>query len=338
MPFEVAGEIPFVRIPGLLNCRSPNEDWHCLNARRPKIMSALKQKAYLANGVELLANGYGFSRADNIAGVLGFGYGWIRRETGWTNEVGLVLLVRDQSPGFPYAYVNVAGPVGEAQVPCCSYVLKPHTSAPKNAADVQGAVAARVGGPISSQPGLATGTAGVAMTGDVLVTAAHVLGPDGNGDLGDPVFAGSNLIGRRSTPLFEHGNPDLAFVKIDASSVNPDLYRRADGLALAGVADVQWSDLHKPASVFRPTTKTVARPWILAAGMTLHLLRRNGSVLTQSDMIMTDGCTEQGDSGTGLVSDDGRVFGILSHGRPEFSFFTAFGEVRQRGLLPGDNT
>jgi hypothetical protein len=287
---------------------------------------------HLLAGVELLGSGYGFSAADNDAGVVGYGYGWIRRDDVWTTDLGLVLLVEKGQAGFPYSHVRVKGVHGPADVPCCAFLLEraPIADAPARAIPDQPAPV--VGGPLGSVAGWAVGTAALALAGGrYLVTAGHVLaGPD--------VYCGQRVVGNRLEIAADNPYFDVAFVELDEALRGPQVQLRPDGREAPPVAAFTWSDLHDRASVYRPTRGETALPFILGAGMTLHLVEREGKVQTQTGMIMTEACTQGGDSGTGLVSAAGGTLGVLSHGRREFSFFTALADAQRAGIWPKEES
>lgn len=287
---------------------------------------------HLLAGVELLGSGYGFSAAGNDAGVVGYGYGWIRRDEVWTTDLGLVLLVDKGRPGFPYSHVRVKGVHGPADVPCCAFLLERTPIADVAARAIPDEPAPVVGGPLGSVAGWAVGTSALALAGGrYLVTAGHVLdGPD--------VYCGQRVVGTQvemaaGAPYF-----DVAFVELDEALRGPQVQRRPDGREAPPVAAFAWSDFSDRASVYLPTRAETALPFILGAGMTLHLVQRDGVVQTQTGMIMTEACTQGGDSGTGLVSAAGRTLGVLSHGRHEFSFFTALADAQRAGIWPKEES
>jgi hypothetical protein len=288
--------------------------------------------AHLEAGVGVLGDSFGFRDPANDEGILGYGFGWLARDGNWTTQLGLVLLAAAGRPGFPYQRVTVEAEGTTVEVPCCTFVIQPHPGEDASALPVNDAPVLCPGAPLARVAGFSAGTFACAVMAagrTSLLTAAHVFDFDFSAR---PVYCGARRVGSVSPRRDDRF--DLAWVDLDAA-VAAQLGRATpDGAAVAGAGHLAWEDFRHRGRVYRPTQGNSATPWILAGGMTLHLLQRDGAVVTQTEMLMTEGCTHPGDSGTALLDRDGWVLGVLSHGRKEFAFFTSVASLRKSPFWP----
>jgi hypothetical protein len=270
---------------------------------------------YLKEGCRILGEDFGFARADNAAGILGFGYGVILKDGAWSDTLGLVLLAKRDHEGFPYAGLEVTVR-GEVQIiPCCTFLLDGFAYARVPAEPVRGLPELEIGAPLSTTPGFAEGTwtCFIGNPARYALTAAHVFETAADNT---PVYCGSRRVG-----TFRRLNQDVARVDLLPELGRLARSRTPDGDLIAGPTSPSLKHLNQRGTVYCPTRQRSEHPLILAAGMTVHLLRTPDGLLTQRDLVMTEGCTHPGDSGTALITRQGFSIGILSHGRKEFSFF-----------------
>jgi hypothetical protein len=288
-------------------------------------MSQLED-GHLAEACRSLERTFGFDDPDNAEGILGYGFGWIRRGDAWKNQRGLILLAKRGAPGFPRGSVSLVVDGAARDIACCAFVLDRLTTAAAPAAPVKGSPPLRLGAPIARRPGFASATWGLFFNREgqdgfrYALTVAHAFTSDP-----DDVFCGQRKVGTvHVLPGF-----DAAVIKLldeVAGDVGSEV---TDGRRVVGAGAFAAHHFDERCFVYRPTqNKTFPAP-VRAAGMTLHLTDARGSVTTQREMLMTDTPTHHGDSGAALVDQRGEVIGLLSGGHSFFSFFMSTSHLLQ---------
>jgi hypothetical protein len=272
----------------------------------------------LAEACRVLESQFGFDDPGNSAGILGYGFGWIRREDRWIDQRGLVLLAKKGSPGFPERSVSMTLDGEEHDVPCCSFMLDPISLAVAPAAPVRGSPPLRLGAPIARRAGFASATWGCFFNRDgedgfrYALTVAHAF--DTNPD---DVFCGRRKVG---TAHLLHGF-DAAVVKLLDEAAADVKSEVVGGRGVVGAGTFEPRHFDERCSVYRPTQRKTFSASVRAAGMTLHRVDARGGVKTQREMLMIDTPTSHGDSGAALVDARGNAIGLLSGGQTFFSFF-----------------
>ncbi|HYO54457.1 hypothetical protein, partial [Archangium sp.] len=268
---------------------------------------------YLKEGCRILGEDFGFAQANNAVGILGFGYGVILKDGAWSDTIGLVLLAKRGHPGFPYAGLEVTVRGRVEIIPCCTFLLDGYNYPQVPAEPVLGMPELEIGAPLSTRPGYAEGTWScfVGNPARYALTAAHIFEAAGDNA---PVYCGNRGLG-----TYRQVRQDVARVDLPPELRWQARSRTPDGLIIAGSTLPSLHHLNQQGLVYCPTRRRTERPLILAAGMTVHLLKTASGLRTQRDIIMTEGCTHPGDSGTALITRQGFAIGILSHGRKEFS-------------------
>jgi hypothetical protein len=286
-------------------------------------MSQLED-GHLAEACRGLESQFGFDDPENSAGILGYGFGWIRRGSAWIDQRGLVILAKSGSAGFPRSSVSMAINGATRDIPCCSFMLDPITFAAAPAQPVRGSPPLRLGAPIARRAGLSSATLGCFFNRDghagfrYALTVAHAF----EADL-DDVFCGRRKVG---TAHLLHGF-DAAVVKLLDGVAGEARSEVVDGRPVVGAGAFASHHFDERCSVYRPTQRKTFPASVRAAGMTLHLTDARGRVKTQREMLMTDTPTSAGDSGAGLVDGRGNAIGLLSGGQTFFSFFMSISHL-----------
>jgi len=245
----------------------------------------------------------------NDSGVLGIGYGWIARRNAWTGDFGVVFLSLAGQPGVADEAVRVGAGV---DVACCCFPIEPFALQPPPPPAGADALPLRVGSPIRSS--VAAGGVG-ALIGRRALSAAHVFGAEDTAFSAGGLTAGSAVhIDRRVDAALLQVNPAIAL-----AGLTPD------GTAVTGIRDPIEEDFDRPGLLYSPWRGRTFKPYLLAGNLTLYFPREG--IFT--GMLMTESCTVRGDSGTALLGIDGAVLGLLSHGGPQFSFFTSITAIRK---------
>lgn len=257
-----------------------------------------------------------FGDPSNPEGVFGYGYGWIARDGAWTGEFGLVLLSRVGAPGVLETAIRFPARGGQAALPCCCYPLAEMAPQDPPTQPVDGDPALLIGAPLGKAQNRCEGTWAL-FSDRYALSVAHVFR-----SIGDDVYCGDRVVGTVNRSL---ASPDAALIEVDEKLADEVASITPDDIRVSGYRALAFEDFDRPGYVYSPRRGRTLKPYPLAGNMVLNL----PGFGRHSGMIMTEGCTLPGDSGTALIGVDAKVIGVLSCGRPEFSFFTSVSVIAQ---------